>query len=39
MVTFSERAAELFGVPPGPQMTWTAMRGLLHPGDAERARA
>ncbi|MDF3060470.1 MAG: hypothetical protein K0S06_579 [Microvirga sp.] len=37
MVTFSERAAELFGVPPGPQMTWTAMRGLLHPGDAERA--
>jgi PAS domain S-box-containing protein len=39
VVTFSERAAQIFEIPPGPHMTWTAMRGLLHPDDAERARA
>jgi PAS domain S-box-containing protein len=39
LVTFSERAAAIFGIAPGPVMTWTEMRGLLHPDDAERARA
>src|ERR1044071_8696549 len=39
VVTFSERAAQIFQIPAGPHMTWTAMRDLLHPGDAERARA
>jgi PAS domain S-box-containing protein len=39
VVTFSARAAEIFQIPPGPYMTWTAMRDLLHPADAERARA
>jgi PAS domain-containing protein len=38
IVTFSDRAADIFQIPPGPHMTWTAMRGLLHPADAERAR-
>jgi PAS domain S-box-containing protein len=38
VVTFSDRAAEIFQIPPGPHMTWTAMRGLLHPEDADRAR-
>lgn len=38
VVTFSERAAQIFQIPPGPHMTWTAMRALLHPEDAERAR-
>ncbi|MDQ4061171.1 MAG: PAS domain-containing protein, partial [Pseudomonadota bacterium] len=39
LVTFSPRAAEIFGIPPGPHMTWTELRGLLHPEDAERAGA
>jgi PAS domain S-box-containing protein len=38
LVTFSERAALIFQIPAGPHMTWTAMRGLLHGDDAERAR-
>ena len=38
LVTFSERAASIFQIPPGPHMTWTKMRSLLHPEDAERAR-
>lgn len=38
IVTFSDVAAAIFQIPSGPQMTWTAMRGLLHPDDAERAR-
>jgi PAS domain S-box-containing protein len=38
VVTFSERAARIFQIPAGPHMTWTSMRGLLHPDDAERAR-
>jgi PAS domain S-box-containing protein len=38
VVTFSERAAEIFQIPPGPHMTWAAMRELLHPDDAQRAR-
>ena len=39
LVTMSERAAAIFGIPPGPHLTWTAMRDLLHPADAERAAA
>ncbi|MBD1847771.1 PAS domain S-box protein [Cyanobacteria bacterium FACHB-63] len=38
IVTFSEQAAELFGIPSGPYMTWTQMQNLLHPEDRERAR-
>jgi PAS domain S-box-containing protein len=38
VVTFSERVAEVFQIPPGPHMTWTAMRSLLHPDDAEKVR-
>ena len=38
MVTFSPRAAEIFGILPGPQVTWTAMRELLHPDDRDRVR-
>ena len=38
IVTFSDRAAAIFGIPPGPHMTWSAMRNLLHPDDRERAR-
>ena len=38
VVSFSERAAQIFQIPPGPHMTWTSMRALLHPDDAERAR-
>jgi PAS domain S-box-containing protein len=38
VVTASPRAAEIFGIPAGPHMTWTAMRGLLHPDDRESAR-
>ena len=38
VVSFSERAAEIFQIPPGPRMTWTGVRGLLHADDAERAR-
>lgn len=38
VMTFSMRAAEIFGIPAGPHMTWTAMRELLHPEDRENAR-
>jgi PAS domain S-box-containing protein len=38
IVRFSERAAAIFQIPPRPPMTWTRMRELLHPDDAERAR-
>lgn len=38
IVTLSPRAAEIFGIAPGPVITWTAMRGMLDPKDAERAR-
>ncbi|MEP0918733.1 ATP-binding protein [Leptolyngbya sp. DQ-M1] len=37
IVTFTEQAAEIFGIPPGPYMTWTQMQKLLHPDDRERA--
>ncbi|HYD58358.1 MAG TPA: PAS domain S-box protein [Burkholderiales bacterium] len=38
-VLLSERAAEIFGIPPGLPTTWQRMRELLHPDDRERARA
>ncbi|HKY91996.1 MAG TPA: ATP-binding protein [Nevskiaceae bacterium] len=38
VVTFSERAAEIFGIAPGPVLTWPQMRELLHPDDREPAR-
>ncbi|WP_414580836.1 PAS domain S-box protein [Scytonema sp. PCC 10023] len=38
IVTFSQRAAEIFGIPSGPYMTWTHMRDLLHKEDREPAR-
>jgi len=37
-VTLSETAADLFGIPPGEQMTWTQLRSLLHVDDRERAK-
>ena len=39
IVTLSPRAAEIFDLAPGPVMTWTAMRELLHPDDRERRAA
>lgn len=39
VVTFSERAAEIFGVPPGPQLTGTDLKSLLHPDDVARTQA
>ncbi|HEY9675804.1 MAG TPA: PAS domain S-box protein, partial [Waterburya sp.] len=38
LVTFSERAAAIFGIVPGSYMTWTKMRELLHEQDRDRAR-
>jgi len=38
IVTLSEQAAAIFGIPPGPYITWTQMQKLLHPDDRERAR-
>ncbi|MEO5894608.1 MAG: PAS domain-containing protein [Vicinamibacterales bacterium] len=38
IVNFSPVAAQIFGIPPGPHLTRTAMLGLLHPDDRERAR-
>ncbi|HEX3250056.1 MAG TPA: PAS domain S-box protein [Pyrinomonadaceae bacterium] len=38
VVTLSETAARIFGIPPGRQMTWTGLRGLLHSDDREPAR-
>lgn len=38
VVTFSERAAEIFGIPPGPHLTWKKLQGLLHEGDRDQAR-
>jgi len=40
LVTFSEAAAEIFGIPPGPRLTWTEMRAMLdeeHRGPAQAA--
>ena len=38
IVTMSETAGIIFGIPPGPHMTWTEMNQLLHEDDRERAR-
>ncbi|HKP56182.1 MAG TPA: ATP-binding protein [Polyangiales bacterium] len=38
LVTFSPRAAEIFGVSPASCLTWAAIRELLHPDDREPAR-
>jgi PAS domain S-box-containing protein len=38
VVTLSERAADIFGIPPGPHMTWAAMQELLHDDDRDQAR-
>lgn len=38
LVDMSETAAAIFGIPPGPVMTWTQMRQLLHEDDREHAR-
>jgi len=38
IVTFSEQAAAMFGIPPGPFMTWTEIQMLLHPDDRNQAR-
>jgi PAS domain S-box-containing protein len=35
VVTMSETAARIFGIPPGPHMTWTQLRELLHEEDRE----
>jgi PAS domain S-box-containing protein len=37
MVTMSEPAAELFGIEPGPLMTWAGMRSLMPDEDREGA--
>jgi PAS domain S-box-containing protein len=39
MVTFSEQAGQLFGIPSGPVMTWSAMQKLIVPEDAAAAAA
>jgi PAS domain S-box-containing protein len=38
VVTMSDTAAQIFDIPPGQQMTWAELRGLLHVDDRERAR-
>ncbi|HEX8852509.1 MAG TPA: PAS domain S-box protein, partial [Pyrinomonadaceae bacterium] len=38
IVTLSETAAAIFGIPPGSQLTWAELRALLHEDDRERAR-
>ena len=38
LVDFPDRAAEIFGIPRGRTMTWTAMQGLLEPSDAKSAK-
>ncbi len=38
LVELSPRAVEIFGIASGTPMTWAALRGLLHPDDAESAR-
>ena len=38
LVSLSARACEIFGLPRAEPVTWSAMRDLLHPEDAECAR-
>jgi PAS domain S-box-containing protein len=37
LVNLSDTAARIFGLPAGPQVTWTEMRNRLDPVDRERA--
>jgi PAS domain S-box-containing protein len=39
LVNMSETAANIFGIPAGPQMSWDAMSELLHKEDRQMARA
>jgi PAS domain S-box-containing protein len=36
IVTLSPRAAQIFGVPAGAEMTWAQLRAMLHPDDQTR---
>jgi PAS domain S-box-containing protein len=38
LVTFSMRAAEIFGIPPGPVLTWGEMRAMIYEEDREQTR-
>jgi PAS domain S-box-containing protein len=38
VVTLSDTAAQIFGLPPDRRVTWAELRGLLHVDDRERAR-
>lgn len=38
LVTLSDRAAAIFGVPPGAAMTWNEILGYVNPDDADIAR-
>ncbi len=38
IVTMSEIATRIFGIPPDPHLTWTKMRNLFHEDDREPAR-
>jgi PAS domain S-box-containing protein len=38
VVTLSEPAARIFGVPAGPGLTWAELRGVIHEADRERVR-
>ncbi|HSE22618.1 MAG TPA: PAS domain S-box protein, partial [Pyrinomonadaceae bacterium] len=38
VVLLSKTAAAIFNVSPASEMTWTELRSLLHPEDAERAK-
>jgi PAS domain S-box-containing protein len=39
IVDMSETGARIFGIPPGPHITWTQMRELLHEDDRARAKS
>ncbi|PSR19351.1 hypothetical protein C8255_02675 [filamentous cyanobacterium CCP3] len=39
IVTLSEQAAEIFGIPPGPHMTWSQLQRLIYPDYREKARS
>ncbi len=38
VVSLSGRAAEIFGIPPAPHMTWAELQNLLHADDREITR-
>ncbi|HET6853936.1 MAG TPA: PAS domain S-box protein [Pyrinomonadaceae bacterium] len=38
VITMSDIAAEMFGIPSGPYLTWEQLRELLHIEDRERAK-